>query len=998
MNLESFAAERRERLTVADDVLRPRVGQALTAYAAGEEGWADAVVAIAGQLWLENFEAEAPGAGYMAALRRFRVKLAEVMALTGQPEGEAPDAQVERITRWVSTYAVNSGTVQGAYARGVRYKMWVDMDDEAVRAEHAAVDGQVIPIGGAFTVAGIKMGHPGEPVGPPSVWINCRCVAMPAARTGETMSLNTFDLGDSRPVENPVEEAPRQGALVVLIPAADDPVVAASSEDAAHMTTVWFGDSAELEARDTPEFPQIDLDTLIQEVRNYASDLDGPIVVPVKERGKLGDDDADVVFLEPTGSLIALRDGMLQEEQIGSAHNAVEQYPEWTPHVTLGYPEGVEGGPAAGEYDGDEVTFDRVGLWIAGEKYEYPMGGTVSTVTADAAAVIGDVDETENLEPGIPAEDYVADDEPEDGEELITEIPVHGVLAPEGVETGDRRGFRPGALSVRTLPVPLRLEIVGTHGGTTSEVVTVGRVDKAWRDEASGMWRFQGAVILSKEHAQKAIEGMIDGSGRGVSIDADDIEMDMASFSEEALAEAQAAGRRPTEWFSKTRVAGLTIVPIPAFQEAYAGLGLEFEEDMSDEDVAAAEEALVACGCAPSAIELDGLAKRAMTLEFKDLSDEAFHLLTNMTREEVFAPGTKDGPGWITHPIPTSRIRNYWVKGEGAAKIGWGAGGDFNRCRSQLSKYVQNPDWLAGLCANMHKEALGIWPGEHKGAHSLSASGGLEGTPADIITLVASADTPRVYPSEWFGNPRFKQPMGMRIDKATRRIYGHLAHWGVCHIGIGGVCVEAPKSQSRYANFLKGVVDTEAGEQAVGCLTYGIGHANPALRAAAATAHYDRTDAVRAFVNIGEDQYGIWYSGILRPDVTDEQIDEMRAIGALSGDWRRIGRYGLDLVAAVAVNTPGYPVTSLAASGEMRDTVIFSASEGVQDTVIISNTMGAEVITASAEDIEANKAFMASLVAAAVQEIELKRRAETIRARAFAMRQTEVRARITRKA
>jgi hypothetical protein len=52
--------------------------------------------------------------------------------------------------------------------------------------------------------------------------------------------------------------------------------------------------------------------------------------------------------------------------------------------------------------------------------------------------------------------------------------------------------------------------------------------------------------------------------------------------------------------------------------------------------------------------------------------------------------------------VPTERIRRYWTKGKGAGKIRWGAPGDFNRCRTQLAKYVQNPDWLAGLCANMH--------------------------------------------------------------------------------------------------------------------------------------------------------------------------------------------------------------------------------------------------------------------------------------------------------
>src|SRR5690606_17936487 len=81
--------------------------------------------------------------------------------------------------------------------------------------------------------------------------------------------------------------------------------------------------------------------------------------------------------------------------------------------------------------------------------------------------------------------------------------------------------------------------------------------------------------------------------------------------------------------------------------------------------------------------------------------DERFGSSLATAESLTFAPGTKDGPGWITHPVPTGRIRRYWTKGKGAAKIRWGMGGDFNRCRRQLVKYITNPEWLAGACANM---------------------------------------------------------------------------------------------------------------------------------------------------------------------------------------------------------------------------------------------------------------------------------------------------------
>lgn len=60
----------------------------------------------------------------------------------------------------------------------------------------------------------------------------------------------------------------------------------------------------------------------------------------------------------------------------------------------------------------------------------------------------------------------------------------------------------------------------------------------------------------------------------------------------------------------------------------------------------------------------------------------------------------------------TRRLKNYWAHGEGAAKIGWGRPGDFDRCRLHLGKYVKPGHQLDGLCANLHHEALGVWPGQ----------------------------------------------------------------------------------------------------------------------------------------------------------------------------------------------------------------------------------------------------------------------------------------------
>ena len=57
-------------------------------------------------------------------------------------------------------------------------------------------------------------------------------------------------------------------------------------------------------------------------------------------------------------------------------------------------------------------------------------------------------------------------------------------------------------------------------------------------------------------------------------------------------------------------------------------------------------------------------------------------------------------------------LKRYWIAGKGAAKIRWGVPGDFMRCVRQIRKYF--PKDPKGLCANLHHDAMGKWPGrEH---------------------------------------------------------------------------------------------------------------------------------------------------------------------------------------------------------------------------------------------------------------------------------------------
>lgn len=185
------------------------------------------------------------------------------------------------------------------------------------------------------------------------------------------------------------------------------------------------------------------------------------------------------------------------------------------------------------------------------------------------------------------------------------------------------------------------------------------------------------------------------------------------------------------------------------------------------------------------------------------------------------------------------------------------------------------------------------------------------------LALVAAAG-PVVPPMEWFDNPKLSVPTPLTITDEGH-IFGHLATWDTCHISFPGACVTPPKSATDYSYFRTGAVETrEGGRVAVGHITMGTGHAGSRDNREKATAHYDNTGLVAADVVVGDDSVGIWVSGAVRPNLSKDNLRALRA-APLSGDWRSVNG-NLELVAALAVNTPGFPVPrprGLVAGGDL---------------------------------------------------------------------------------
>lgn len=180
--------------------------------------------------------------------------------------------------------------------------------------------------------------------------------------------------------------------------------------------------------------------------------------------------------------------------------------------------------------------------------------------------------------------------------------------------------------------------------------------------------------------------------------------------------------------------------------------------------------------------------------------------------------------------------------------------------------------------------------------------------------LVASAAARfqlRVYEPALFSDPKLSGPTPLSIDAQTGRIFGHVADFKEKHRSVGLGHITPPRSRTGYAQFHSSppVHLTDGTKLAVGRLTVGIGHApTVGVSNAEAQAHYDNAEACFALVRAGEDAHGIWVSGVAAPWASAEKI-EMGLATPLSGDWRPYGGE-LELVAVLAVNTPGFLVRS----------------------------------------------------------------------------------------
>lgn len=153
--------------------------------------------------------------------------------------------------------------------------------------------------------------------------------------------------------------------VIVALPAADEPVWKVSSEQVPHLTILFLGENTE----------NTNTDRILQFVNHaITTNQHGSFYLDVDYRDTLGPDDADVLFFRKDWSakwITQLRGQLLQNEDIRSAYESVEQYDEpWVPHLTLGYPKAPAHDDKMPEHGIYGVRFDRIAVWT--DNYDGP--------------------------------------------------------------------------------------------------------------------------------------------------------------------------------------------------------------------------------------------------------------------------------------------------------------------------------------------------------------------------------------------------------------------------------------------------------------------------------------------------------------------------------------------------------------------------------------------------------------------------------------------------
>jgi 2'-5' RNA ligase len=732
----------------------------------------------------------------------------------------------------------------------------------------------------------------------------------------------------------------KTGGMIALIPDNPQAFTVPGGDPATniHMTLCFLGDVADLDDETSEE--------LTKRVMVLAAD-NGPIEMRVQGVGIWNRDGGDTgdrqpstnTLLQPTDQAQGLRDyaDQIGRDALGARYP--EQFRPWAPHICAGY----DLDPATLPTHDGMVRFSKIRLALAGEDQDFVLAGSVHLDTSETAGSrytkIGVVEMTDTKteeRPKAPA------DVDGPGEIKLGTVREDGTvpaffpcLAVEGMETADGRYIEPGALELRTPPLSVFAQTVNTGQGGHSGAEISGNLTEAWK--------IPGPEFISRQTGEPLPEGTYVWQGRG-EVDTNttggklfwrkylrgnSVDLSEVDAYDDVTFEDEAEHHRVV--VTKGFINATTLCAIPAFPDAYGEI--EGEEG--------------GYSAAMAARELEMEAKYPKTLEG----------LQAFLRDRGIQP--------VVASISIPEL--------GDACSPCLAEGELGTLPPALRKKAEEKKAAA------------------KGKPDDEADPGDDGKP-DFLKKKIKAETasggPELPPVEWFTDPGFTEPTPLTIE--GDRIFGHIATWGTCHIGITKRCTPPPRSKSDYAYFNVGArraLDHDGEVRTVGVghltlgpdrLTPGSGHAPLSASMADTVAHYDNIGTNAADVAAGDDAHGIWINGLISPELSDRDRERLAAAPP-SGDWR--ARDGaLELCAILAVNVPGYPVPrarvaagaaepmALVAAGATKPASAFGP--GGLDLDDLADRISVRVLAALAPTTEPELAGQQEAAALALRQLE----------------------------
>lgn len=481
-----------------------------------------------------------------------------------------------------------------------------------------------------------------------------------------------------------------------------------------------------------------------------------------------------------------------------------------------------------------------------------------------------------------------------------------GVLAPLGefASTRDRRLLKPptdGMLRVRPLPLPLYVQYAMDSGHNGAKL-GIGKIDKVWIDGTNLMG--EGSFDLDDPEGLAVARKVAGGYLRFVSVDLDDDTQELGCLGDDnQLADCETMGTeaegREGIVFADWRLMGATIVGHPAYANAFISMTESPEAGMRS--LTAAAVGNTGLPLAPRNTPWDGAAAAAALLKYATSGNTVDW---NKYGQGFLyqAPPGDGGPKQGDFKLPFATIVNgrlmaVWNGINKAAGAVQGSRGGVDLPSGDVSA-------VRGKLASLYKSArdtfkdAGIqvpWAPVTKAAATFQVS------ELAVGQFAPSNWRPK---GEWFEQPVLEAPTTWTVTPAGR-VYGHLAQWDVCHVGVDSQCLLPPRSFTDYQYFRARPLQTDSGVVHVGLITMDTGHAELDYSASPAAAHYDNTGTMAAVVTCGEDEFGIWVAGQVLPHLTPDERLRL-GLSGISGDWRAI-RGEMELIAALAVNSEGFP-------------------------------------------------------------------------------------------